>query len=273
MTDNRLRQRDRRPRHGGIPLPILIGLVLLVVIVAIVLLNAYFYGKAVSILDQRVVIADIGDFAQFAKDCSDDPASTDEIVTMRDDPSGNCLFVRVQLLLKHIYAKKGTSTGQIILSNDDFMLTSGNRNWNPVLLIGGTEIRPGELVIQSLALRRSADGAIEYTEPGSGNEEDKPTLGDLVRSVKEAHRAASIGSGRGSRGILDWVPAPLDERSKIIQPPALSGYVWRAQRNQNVQDAWRSAEVVCLFPLPPPGTNAKFIVFGDNETALAIAVH
>lgn len=256
-----------------ISLPILIGLVVVGVIVGFVLVNSYSYGQAVAVLDQKVAIADIGDFARFVKDCSDNPASSDEIVTMRDDPSGNCLFLRVQLLLKHIYDKKGTQTGQIILRNDDFMLTSGNRTLNPVLLVGGNQLRPDELTILSLALRRAPDGSIEYTEAGSGKAEDKPTLGDLVRSVKAAHGAASIGSGGGSRGLFDWVPAPLEERSRIIQPPGLSGYVWRAQLNQNIQDAWKAAEVVCLFPLPPPGTNAKLVVFGDNDTAIPITVN
>lgn len=273
MTDNRLRRRGQRLRHGSIPLPIVIALVVVVLIVAVVILNSVFYGKSVAILDQRVVIADIGDFSQFIQDCSDDPASPDEIVTMRDESNGNCLFVRLQLLLKHIYDKKGTQTGQVIVRNDDFLLASGNRYWTGVLLVGGSEIRPGELVIQSLALSRGPDGSIEYTEPGSGNAEDKATLGDLVRMVKGAHGAASIGGGSRSRGILDWVPEPLGERSKIIQPPALSGYVWHAQRNLNIQNAWRAAEVVCLFPLPPPGTSAKVIVFGDNETAIPITVN
>lgn len=255
-----------------ISLPILIGLVVVGVVVGFIVLNSFLYGQAVAVLDQRVVIADIGDFNRFVKDCGDNPTSSDEIVTMRDDPSGNCLFVRVQLLLKHIYDKKGTQTGQIILRNDDFMLTSGNRNLNPVLLVGGNQIRPDELVILSLALSRAPDGSIEYEEAGSGDADDKPTLGDLVRNVKAAHRAASIGSGGGSRGLFEWVPAPLDERSRIIQPPGLSGYVWRAQLNQNIQNAWKAAEVVCLFPLPPPGTNAKLVVFGDNATAFPITV-
>ena len=51
------------------------------------------------------------------------------------------------------------------------------------------------------------------------------------------------------------------------------GYVWRAERTQNKQDAWRAAEAVCLFPLPPPGTNARLVVFGDNEAAIPITVH
>jgi len=270
MIDNTLKQRGQRYRHGSIPLPILIAVVVVVLIVAVVVLNSVFYGKSVAMLDQRVVIADIADFAQFIEDCSDDAASPDEIVTMRDDPNGNCLFVRLQVLLKHIYDKKGTQTGQILLRNDDFILASSNRNWPGVLLVGGSEIRPGELVVQSLALTRAPDGSIEYGEPGSGNAEDKPTVGDLVRMVKGAHRVASIGGGRSSRGILDWVPEPLGERSKIIQPPALSGYVWHGHRNFNLQNAWRAAEIVCLFPLPPPGTNAKVVVFGDNETAIPI---
>ena len=275
MTDNRFRfrQRDQQPRRGSIPLPILIALVVVVLIVAVVILNSVFYGKSVAVLDQRVVIADIADFSQFIEDCSDDPASPDEIVTMRDEPNGNCLFVRLQVLLNYIYDRKGTQTGQILLRNDDFILASGNRNWNGVLLVGGSEIRPGELVIQSLILTRAPDGSIEYGEPGSGNAEEKPTVGDLVRAVKGAHKAASIGGGRASRGLFDWVPEPLGERSKIIQPPALSGYVWHGHRNYNLQNAWRAAEVVCLFPLPPPGTNAKIVVFGDHETAVPITVN
>lgn len=141
-----------------------------------------------------------------------------------------------------------------------------------MLLAGGNQLRPDELVIQGLALRRAPDGSIEYSDAGSGDGDDKPSLGDLVRGVKGAHRAASIGGERGRRGILDWVPGPLEERSGIIQPPGLSGYVWRAQRTQNIQDAWRAADIACLFPLPPPGTNAKLVVFGDNSHAISIAV-
>lgn len=266
----------QRPRYGQLPIPIVIAIVLAIGIGAIVVFNSIFYGKAVAILEQRLVLADVEDFAQFVRECSDNPASSNDIITLRDDPQGNYLFLRIQLLVKHIYAKKGTKIGQIILSTEDFALTSGSQTWNPILLTGGYEDRAKDgtpvLVVLSLQLRKGSDGAIEPVEAGNDSEGDEPTMGDLVRGVKALHGAASMGSGGGRREVMDWVRAPIGERSKIIQPPALSGYVWRAVRKQEEQEAWRAADCTCLFPLPPQGTQAKLVVFGDTQTAVPITI-
>jgi hypothetical protein len=253
--------------------PVIICIVLVALAAGGFVMNKFFYGSAVSLDDQRVVLADIGDFPRFIEDVGDDGSSTDEIITMRDDPSGNCLCLRVRLLVKHIYEKKGTHTGQIIIKNDDFSLTTGSQSYKAVLLAGGNEINAGELVIQSLALRRAADGSIESSMAGNPDGSDKASLGDLVRNVKGAHRAASFGGGGHTRGIFDWVPGPLEERSRVIQPPSLRGYVWRAQLSQNIQDAWKSAEINCLFPLPATDSNLKLVVFGDMQTAIPVSIY
>jgi hypothetical protein len=274
MTDNELTRQKHRSRRGRLPIPVTIGLLLAVVIVAVLVFNAYFYGRAVMLLERRVVLADIEDFPQFLHDCRDDPTSSYEIVTMRDEPDGNFLLLRLQLLLKYIYEKRGTQVGQVVLRGQDFELTSGNETWPAVLLGEGYEGRgeegATELVIRSLTFRRGANGGIEEGAAGAGSVEEHATVGDVVRGVKQLHMAAS--SGRGPRGVLDWVRAPLAERAQIIQPPGLFHYIWRAEPTQNKDDAWRAAEAVCLFPLPPPGTNATLVVFGDNTTAIPITV-
>jgi hypothetical protein len=86
------------------------------------------------------------------------------------------------------------------------------------------------------------------------------------------HAAAGVGSGGARRGVLDWVRAPLEERSRIIQPSALSGDVWRAELSQNKQEAWRAAEAVCLFPLPAPESHLTLVVFGDDQAAIPITL-
>jgi hypothetical protein len=266
----------RRTRNGQLPIPITIGIVLAVVIVGIMMFNWFFYGRTVDILQRRLVLADVEEFKQFAAQISDSPSSAEEIITLRDDPDGNYLLLQIQLLLKHVYAKKGTKNGQINLRGDDFALVSGNETWNPVLLTGGYLDRGKDgnqvLVMLSLTLRRGANGMIELGEAGSDSEDEQPNMGDLVRGVKKLHGAASFGGSGARREVLDWVRAPIGERSKIIQPPGLSGYVYRAVRTQDKQEAWRAVDATCLFPLPPPGTNAKLVVFGDSNTAVPVAI-
>ena len=146
----------------GIP----IGAVLVVVLVgAAIALFAWKRKKdaapPIQIAEQRTLTTDIQDFYKFRRWLSmQTPGSavvagnlagaavSPKIITMRDDPKGR--FVMLRLRVKQEYIDKNDTAGGVrdMISARDFMLNAGGRSINPVFLfLGNLEEQPPDKAV------------------------------------------------------------------------------------------------------------------------------
>lgn len=229
-----------------------------------------------TLLQMRYVAADIADFQDFQQRCGE--MNEDSVVTMRDEPNGNCLFVKVHLRQDYIYEMGREQGVWNSIQADDFRLSTDKGDATAILLLTGYSDEKDQverLVLPSVALYREKDtGKIMMHEhPAFASEQkiEDEGLGAILGGIRMANAMSSMG-GRVEPTPFEWLPPSLEERLAITQPPGLKENIWQACKAYEAEDAWVGLECVLLFPTMPPGSTGKLYFAGDENTAIPVTL-
>lgn len=265
-----------RRRSGNIVI-VVVGVLAVALSLFLLYLKTSAENTPLRLNGQRYVLADIADFEDL-KRLSANPSS-DTVVTMRDEANGNYLLLNLVLRQEYLH-EKGFEEGMWnSIRAEEFRLVSDDQESTGLLLITGYSAEKQNVELLSLpntqAMFRESDGTFKIDE-GDGHPAfaddsniDPGGMGVAIAGIKMMENMASMG-GTLESTPLNFHRADLRERLDIIRPPTLKGNVWQCLKTYAAEDAWVGIEVNVLFPIPRPGSKAKFMFANDEQNAIMI---